>query len=121
MAEMMKFPETDWKTLRSMKDDLVRKAYEHVLRQVEGIVTHRETDLHKAYLELWRALKEGDAQIGLMFDDLKRSNARLKIFEMIRNGILSPRELEAFTEDTRESLRALTSACGQPEGLAADE
>jgi hypothetical protein len=77
--------------------------------------------MHKAYVELWRVLDEGDTQIARMFDDLKRSNARLKIFEMIRNGILSPQELEAFTEETRESLRADSKTCSPPKGPAVAE
>jgi hypothetical protein len=103
-------PEKDWKIIRDMKGDLVRKAIDRVFLQVEEIARHRKADPEKAYSELWEALKQRDSQIGLMFDDLKRSNAKWKIMEMVNNGLLSPKELDVFTEETREWVQVVGGA-----------
>lgn len=120
MIDYMTFPEADWKTLRKMKDALVRRASTRALERIESIVSNREADPHTNYLELWRVLRHEDEMIGRMLDDLKRSNARLKLSEMFRNNLLTTREIEAFIQETRDRIIEMSGAnqAMQPTGIA---
>jgi hypothetical protein len=42
-----------------------------------------------------------------MFDDLKRSNAIMKIFHMVKFEALPLDELEEFSEETKEKIQSL--------------
>ena len=110
MTNYVDFPEADWKTLRTTKEALLRRASTIALERVEKIIASREADPPKSYLELWRVLRDEDKAIGRMFDDLRRSNARLKLSEMIRNKLLTPEEIRAFTADTRDRIIEMSGA-----------
>ena len=52
-----------------------------------------------SYRNLWSVLEE-DKEIAVMFNDLKRSNAIFKLTAWKRNGLLSNKELQDFSETT---------------------
>lgn len=104
---MKTIPESDWKTLKSMKDKLLQIECECALHKVDRIIKRSSEKAHEAYLEIWSVLKDEDERISCMFDDLRRSNATLKLTEMVRNGLLPYPELESFTEETRNTIEAI--------------
>ena len=107
---MKTIPEKDWKILKGIKDRLLHMACERAIDRVSRIIKKSKGRAHDAYLEIWSTLKDEDIKIGRMFDDLRRSNAIMKITEMVRAGIMSSNELEAFTEETKSIIKAIISA-----------
>lgn len=101
---MRKFPERDWKKLRSIKDKLLQNACENILEEVENTIKGRGTESHKAYLALWKLMKKEDEEIALMFDDLKRSTAIYKLAAWKRNKLLTEDDLKEFSEETQSSI-----------------
>jgi DNA-directed RNA polymerase subunit F len=120
MTDYATFPEADWKTLRYKKEELLRGASTRALDHVKRIVAFQQSEPHKIYLELWRVLQAEDDMIARMFNDMRRSNARLKLYEMVRNNLLTPEELEAFTSETRNRIIEIVGAnqAMQPTGRA---
>jgi len=59
---------------------------------------------HKAYLEIWDIIHAGDAKIGEMFNDLRRSNAVFKLAAWQKYGLL-----KEFSEETQASIDAINS------------
>ena len=107
MTNQSDFPEVDWKTLRSLKSRLLGRASTRALEHIEGIIRNREADPHKAYFELWHVLRSEDEKIARMFDDMRRSNARLKLAEMIRFNLLTTEEIKTCTLETRSRVEEL--------------
>ena len=110
MTDHVTFSEADWKTLRRMKDELLQRASITAIERVHAIIAGPEADAHKKYIDLWSALKVEDAKIARMFNDMKRSNALFKIFEMTNNQLLTAKEVETFTQDTRDRIKEMQSA-----------
>ena len=71
--------EQDWKKLRAMKDELLHVSCEKIFDGIQTLMDQRDENSHKVYLALWKLLRKEDKEISLMFDDLKRSNAFLKL------------------------------------------
>ena len=104
---MRSVPESDWKKLRAMKDDALNFACERIFEKINEIMEARKGKEHKAYLQLWRILKEEDREIAVMFDDLKRSNAIHKLVAWKRNGVISDGKFAQFSEETQQTVREL--------------
>jgi len=62
---------------------------------------------HNAYLKVWDIVNKRDKDIADMFNDLKRSNALLKLALWKKNGYLKEIELNEFTEDTRSTINKI--------------
>ena len=105
---MNRIPESDWKKLRAMKDDMINDACERILAKAESVIADRSKGSHGAYLALWQLLNTEDDQIALMFDDFKRSTAIFKLAAWKRHGLISDAALSEFSEGTREEVRAIT-------------
>ena len=85
---MKDLPESDWKHLRSLKDDLLRRASRTAIEHVRGIVIGPDDDPHKVYLDLYRVVQSEDDKIGDMFNDMRRSTAILRLGQMVRHGVI---------------------------------
>jgi hypothetical protein len=99
--------ESDWKLLRKKKDKILNDHCNKILMQIESLTRKRSGREHDIYLRLWEILKEKDKEISYMFDDLKRSNAIMKIFHMVKFEALPLDELEEFSEETKEKIQSL--------------
>jgi len=106
----MTFPEADWKTLRGMKGILLKRASSRALERVEKIIGQQKADPHKAYIKLWRVLEDEDRKIARAFNDMKRSNALMKLLDMVRHDLLTKDELNKYTKETKERLEAIAGA-----------
>ena len=103
-------PEKDWKLLRAMQEEKLAFVCDQILRRVEGIIQERNGKEHEAFLQVWSKIQEGNAEVALMFDDIRRSNAILKLIAWRKNGLLNDEELGLFSAPTQEVIaRAGTS------------
>ena len=98
--------EKDWKLLRSMKDAKLNLACEQILGSVGSEIINKGNENHKAYLEVWKKVQAGDDDIAEMFNDLRRSNAVLKLAAWKRHGLLTQSELNEFSEETQSAILA---------------
>jgi hypothetical protein len=105
---MKKFPERDWKKISDFKDDALGLACERIFEKIEKIAGGRKGQEHKAYLDLWKLIKEEDHEIGIMFDDLKRSNAFHKLAAWKCNNVISDKDFSEFSDETRQVVELLT-------------
>ena len=97
-------PEKDWKLLRTMEEEKLAVACDRILRRIEHIIQERNGKEHEAFLKVWGNIQEGNAEIALMFDDIRRSNAILKLMAWRRNGLLNDEELQLFSGPTQEII-----------------
>ena len=102
---MNHLPERDWKVARDLKNELLGNACARILKEVRSIAEADVESSHTAYLKLWKLMQREDEKIGVMFDDLKRSNCISKTAAWLRFGLLTNEHLAQFTETTQESIR----------------
>lgn len=101
--------EKDWKLLRKMKDEKLNTACEMILTKINTEIANKGDENHKAYLNVWEIVDSEDKKIAEMFNDLKRSNAVLKLATWKRNGLLSEQEISEFTPKTRLTIETISN------------
>lgn len=106
---MINIPEKDWKLLRSLKDAKLDQACKEILNRVQNQIKDKGSEYHKKYLAVWEIVNTGNDEIAAMFDDLKRSNAILKLVSWKRNGLLTEEEFNKFSQETRSSIDAIAN------------
>jgi len=106
---MNNIPERDWKILRTLQDGAINCACGKILDKFEEILKERaeNENEHKVYLQLWKIMKEKDQYIAIMFDDVKRSNAILKLAIWKRHGVISDEDFSAFSEETQQTIKTI--------------
>jgi len=104
---MRNIPERDWKKLRAMKDTVLNVACERILEKVKRIIENKKNNNHKAYIKLWEMMRAEDDEIAIMFDDLKRSNAKVKLAAWKRTNLISDEDFKDFSEETQESINLI--------------
>jgi hypothetical protein len=104
---MNKITESDWKKLRSLKDDALDLACERIFEKIKKITDGRKGQEHKAYLNLWKLIKSEDHEISIMFDDLKRSNAFYKLAAWRLNNVISAEDFSEFSDETKQAIELL--------------
>ena len=104
---MQKIPESDWKRLRSMKDEKLAVACRSILGKISDLISHSEGVEHETYLRIWKTIKDEDKKIELMFDDISRNSAIFKLMAWKKNGLLSDKEESEFSAKTQDMLRRI--------------
>lgn len=108
MEMMRQIPERDWKAWRRLSADALERFCSSILDEA-GSFRQRSGSAHSRYLELFRHLRERDAQIATVFNDQRRSNAFQQIAAAVGTGIVSREELSVFSEDTQAIVEILTT------------
>lgn len=101
---MRSIPERDWKTFRSLKDELLSEACERILQKADLLLADRKGHEHERYLALWELFREEDDDIVLMFDDPRRSNVLMKLLALRSRGLLTDDLFARFSEETRDRI-----------------
>lgn len=105
---MNKIPESDWMLLRKLKEEKLALACEKAFERFIDIIENRGSESHKAYLKLYEAVDDEDFKIARMFNDSRRRNARSKLANWYRYGVLNEGELLQFSERTQFSIRNMS-------------
>lgn len=93
--------ESDWKVLRRHQPQLLERLCERILQQVAQAATESNKTQHERYLNVYAVIQEQNGVIADLFDDLRRSNAYLRILLMRREGLITDDEWSEFSEEVR--------------------
>ena len=104
---MTGIPEQDWKRVKALKDKILNAICADILDEINQEIKNKEDNNHKAYLRVWEIVNTRDKDIADMFNDLKRSNAVFKLSLWYKNGYLTEKELNDFTQETQSTINAL--------------
>lgn len=104
---MRDFPEKDWRQLRAMQNEKLALACGQILEAVEAVAKNRKGKEHEAFLKLWEETVSGNRLIAELFDDVRRSNALLKLMAWRRHSLLSEAEIALFSEETQRWLQSV--------------
>ena len=102
---MNNIPEKDWKLLRSIKDEKLNLACKNIINKINEEIENGGVNYHKSYLNIWEIVNNDDKEIASNFNDLRRSNAIMKLALWKRSGLLTEQELNRFSEDTRKIIK----------------
>lgn len=104
---MSGIPESNWKKIRAIKDKKLNALCADILDEINQEIMDKEDKNHKAYLKVWDIVNTKDKDIADMFNDIRRSNAVFKLALWYKNGYLTEKELNEFTQETQSTINAI--------------
>jgi hypothetical protein len=96
--------ETDWKLLRQFHPLARDRFCQRVLSEAGRLATDGETSAHQRYLALFDLIMRRNADLAEAFDDLRRSNALLRLACIRAHELLTDDEFGQFTLGTRNVI-----------------
>ena len=101
--------ESDWKILRDLKQLALERFCERTLGEIAAITIATSKGAHERYLEVFRLIDRRDEELALAFNDLRRSNAIIKLVAMRVRGFITDEEFQRFSEETRDVVERILS------------
>jgi hypothetical protein len=101
-------PESDWKIFRELREVALQRFCERVLEELKSVTEDRSQSHHERYLAIFRLIQARDKQLADAFDGLARSRMILQLATIRVLGLLSPGELERFSQEIRRAVESLT-------------
>ncbi len=103
----MQIQELDWKLLRQLQPLALERHCERSLREIVELAGNADASWHERYLDVLRSVGEMREEMAHAFDDLRRSNALIKLSLMRERGLLTDEEFAGFSDETRQSIERL--------------
>ena len=104
-----RIPERDWKQWRVLSQTALERLCGRILDRAAAFARGSES-AHTRYLELFNFLHERNEEMARVFDDQRRSNAWQQISNAVAAGIVTPEELDGFSDETRAIVQVLLGA-----------
>ena len=99
--------EGDWKVLREIHRVALDRFCERVLGEIAAVAVDAGRGNHERYLAVRGIIKRRDLELADAFDDLRRSNALMKLACIQSHGLVTDDEFDRFSAETRDKVRAL--------------
>lgn len=104
---MRHIKESDWKYLRSIKDQVLNRHCDGILEVIDLILQNRKSEEHKSYIQIYNLINRKDDEIAITHNDLKRSNAIEKICHMRRHFAMTDEEFSKFSDETKDIVNSI--------------
>ncbi len=105
--KMRHIKESDWKYLRSIKDQVLNRHCDGILEVIDLILQNRKSEEHKSYIQIYNLINRKDNEIAITYNDLKRSNAIEKICHMRRHFAMTDEEFSKFSDETKDIVNSI--------------
>ena len=81
--------ESDWRLLREVAPVALDRFCQRALDEVQQVLSKSKSNPHQRNLKIYRLMKKRDKELGYAFDDLRRSNALLKLSAIKSHDLLT--------------------------------
>jgi hypothetical protein len=100
----LEIKESDWKILRRLQPLALERLCKRVLDEIESARNDSGRTFHQRYLDIYRIVEQHDREMAAIFNDVRRSNAMMRLALMRSSGLLEESEIASFSEETRAAL-----------------
>ena len=105
---MREIPESDWKYLRTIKDEMLDTLCKRINDGALLICTDTKLSEHEKYSNLLEHLFGGNERVARCFDDWRRSNSIMKLLQLLHERLLTEEHLSHMSTETRKRLKELS-------------
>lgn len=102
---MNNIPESDWKYLRLIKDELLDTLCKRINDEASHIIADPRLDQHQKVLRLFEHVTQKNEIIAKCFDDWRRSNILHKLLALREQRLLTEKQLSLLTEESRDKIK----------------
>ena len=101
---MNEFRESDWKVLRELKTVALERLCQRILHQVGRDIDDERRSYFERFKRVHSMMDEGNDKLARAFDDLRRSNAFMHLFEMRCQKLITDNELSRFSVELQTRI-----------------
>ena len=105
---MREIPESDWKYLRTIKDDMLDTLCKRINDGASLIYSNKKLSEYEKFRNLLEHIHEGQGRVANCFDDWRRSTVIMKLLALHEERLLTKEHLSHFSTETRQRLRDLS-------------
>jgi hypothetical protein len=98
--------ESDWKIIRDLNPIAVERYYERTVAKIASIVAAADKTGRERFFEIAEVVKNDRSEAAYLFDELRRSNALLKLTLLHAQQLVTEKEFSQFSPETREIVKA---------------
>lgn len=99
--------EADWKHLRQLAPLALERFCAAVLSEIVHVASDTTQNHHARYLEIFTRIEKQNKELGLTFDNLRRSTAFTQLSRMRVLGLLTDQEFAVFSAETKVVVEML--------------
>jgi len=97
--------EKDWKTMRSIKDELLQELCSRINQQSSQILNDTAKTSHQRYGDLYDHVKDSDRIVADCFDGWSRSRLNMKISFLRHHKLLTDEHVKHFSDSAQEWMK----------------
>ena len=97
--------ETDWKYLRSIRNELLASLCRRINETTVDILRGKNKTDHDKYLKAFQHIKESDDIVAKCFNDWRRSTIGQRLISLQRHKLLPESHLQNLSEQAREFVK----------------
>jgi hypothetical protein len=101
---MSNIPESDWKYLRTIRDELLEALCKHINDEASLIIADQSLSQHERFLRLFSHIMNKNEIIANCFDDWRRSNTIIKLHWLRDQKLLTDKHISQLTKETQSKL-----------------
>jgi len=99
--------EKDWKTMRSIKDELLQELCSRINLKSSQILADTTKTPHLRYGDLYGHVKDSDRIVADCFDDWRRSRLSMKIICLRRHKLLTDEHVKHLSNSAQEWIKMI--------------
>ena len=97
--------ETDWKYLRSIKDELLASLCRRINEKTVEVLRSTDKTDYEKYLAVYNHIKDSDDIVAVCFNDWRRATIGQRLISMHHHKLLTEKHLQNLSEKTREFVK----------------
>ena len=101
---MNNIPESDWKYLRNLMDELLETLCKRINSEASQILNDPHFSQYEKFLQLFRQVVEKNEVIAKCFDDWRRSNILHKLLALREEQLLTEKHISLLSEETQGKI-----------------
>lgn len=99
---MNELKESDWKILRKLLPTALDRLSKRILDEIGRTSAQESKTQHQRFLAAYDIMENGNNDMGRAFNDLRRSNALVRLAIMKAQGLITQEEFSKFSEETQK-------------------
>ncbi|RLT89653.1 hypothetical protein [Ketobacter sp. GenoA1] len=96
--------ESDWKKFKKIREKALDKFCSLALEDIQEALNKKDADAHSRYLYVYKIVENNDKRLSLIFDDYRRSKARIQLALMVSSDLVDEQDLNVLSDDLQEFI-----------------
>ena len=105
-------PESDWKAFRKLREVTIQRFCQRVFDELEQLRENGAKTSYERYLDVHRLLQTRDEELGIAFDNPRRSQMMVQLAAIYAHELLEPEEFARFSTFTRQAVELFAETVG---------